>query len=77
MKMIKEYVEAGISSVGELEGALQLAMQLEFATIPPYLCAQWSTKDDPDRVEGVLHKIVSQEKMCIRDSSARLYGLSG
>ena len=36
-------------------------MQLEFATIPPYLCAQWSVKSDPDRVEGVLHKIVSQE----------------
>jgi hypothetical protein len=34
---------------------------LEFATIPPYLCAQWSTKNDPDKVEGVLHKIVSQE----------------
>jgi hypothetical protein len=61
MKMIKEYVEAGISSIDELKGALQLAMQLEFATIPPYLCAQWSTKNDPDRVEGVLHKIVSQE----------------
>src|SRR6202035_5614460 len=61
MKTIKEHVEAGILSVDELKDALQLAMQLEFATIPPYLCAQWSTQSDPDRVEGVLHKIVSQE----------------
>ena len=25
------------------------------------MCTQWSVKSDPDRVEGVLHKIVSQE----------------
>jgi Ferritin-like len=61
MKTIKQYVETGILSLDDLKGALQLAMQLEFATIPPYLCAQWSIKHDPDRVEGVLHKIVSQE----------------
>lgn len=61
MRTIKEHVEAGILSTDQLKEALQLAMQLEFATIPPYLCAQWSTKSDPDRVEAVLHKIVSQE----------------
>jgi hypothetical protein len=36
-------------------------MQLEFATIPPYLCAQWSIKEDPNRIEATLHEIVSQE----------------
>jgi hypothetical protein len=61
MKTITEYVEARILSPDDLKGALQLAMRLEFATIPPYLCAQWSVKYDPDRTEGVLHRIVSQE----------------
>ncbi|MGE7435949.1 ferritin-like domain-containing protein [Kitasatospora sp. NPDC001175] len=61
MKTIREYVEARILSLDDLKGALQLAMRLEFATIPPYLCAQWSVQNDPDRTEGVLHRIVSQE----------------
>lgn len=61
MKTIAQYVETGVLSLDDLKGALQLAMQLEFATIPPYLCAQWSIKRDPDRLEGVLHRIVSQE----------------
>lgn len=61
MKTLREYVEARILSLDDLKGALQLAMRLEFATIPPYLCAQWSVKRDPDRTEGVLHRVVSQE----------------
>jgi Ferritin-like len=61
MKTIREYVAARILSPNDLKNALQLAMRLEFATIPPYLCAQWSVKYDPDRTEGVLHRIVSQE----------------
>jgi hypothetical protein len=61
MKTLGEYVEARILSPDDLKGALQLAMRLEFATIPPYLCAQWSVKRDPDRTEGVLHRVVSQE----------------
>ncbi|WP_435602097.1 ferritin-like domain-containing protein [Streptomyces sp. bgisy130] len=61
VKTIREYVEAGTLSLDDLKGALQLAMRLEFSTIPPYLCAQWSVKRDPDRVEGVVHEVVSQE----------------
>ncbi|MBF8185279.1 ferritin-like protein [Nonomuraea sp. K274] len=61
MKTLREYVEARILSPDDLKGALRLAMRLEFATIPPYLCAQWSVKHDPDRTEGVVHRVVSQE----------------
>lgn len=61
MKTVAEFVGSGIQTVSELQDALQLAMRLEFSTIPPYLCAQWSIKRDPDRVEGILHRIVSQE----------------
>src|SRR5262245_41269998 len=61
MKTIRQFVEAGIPALPDLKEALQLAMQLEFGTIPPYLCAQWSVKEDRDRTEGVLHKVVSQE----------------
>lgn len=61
MKTLREYVEARTLPLEDLKGALQLAMRLEFSTIPPYLCAQWSVKRDPDRAEGVVHEIVSQE----------------
>lgn len=61
MKSIQEIVSAGIKGLPDLKAALRLAMQLEFATIPPYLCAQWSIKRDPDRTEGVIHRIVSDE----------------
>jgi|GEM_PF-2355432 len=60
-RTIASFVAGGINDIGDLHAALHLAMQLEFATIPPYLCAQWSIHDDPDRVEGVLHRIVGQE----------------
>jgi hypothetical protein len=61
MKMISEYVADGISSLKDLKQALYLAAQLEFSTIPPYLCAQWSIVHDPDRVEGLIHHVVGQE----------------
>jgi hypothetical protein len=58
---LRSFTDAGIGSLGALHAALKLAMQLEFATIPPYLCAQWSIRNDPDRVEQTLHSIVGQE----------------
>jgi hypothetical protein len=61
MNTISEFVQTGIPTLNHLKAALQLAMQLEFSTIPPYLCAQWSIREDPDRVEGILHRIVNQE----------------
>ncbi|MDW9366957.1 hypothetical protein GOB34_04250 [Sinorhizobium meliloti] len=61
MKTLQQFTRGGIQTLVDLRNALQLAIQLEFATIPPYLCAKWSIKYDPDRIEGVLHHIVSQE----------------
>jgi len=63
MKAISEFVSNGISTLQDLQAALKLAMQLEFATIPPYLCAQWSIDPgaDPGRVAGLIQSIVVQE----------------
>ena len=65
MKSIAEYVQSGISTLTELEDALQTAMQLEFSTIPPYLCAQWSinSNSDPSNVAGLIQNIVIQEML--------------
>ncbi|MDX8502114.1 ferritin-like domain-containing protein [Mesorhizobium sp. VK4C] len=63
MKSIAEFVRDGISNLSELQDALQTAVRLEFSTIPPYLCAEWSITDgeDPDDVGGTLKDIVRQE----------------
>jgi hypothetical protein len=63
MKTMAQFVEDQIHSAAELHEALTLAMKLEFSTIPPYLCAQWSIKPDgdPSRVGRMIQKIVIQE----------------
>ena len=61
MKTIAEHVQDGISALSDLQDALQTAMQLEFATIPPYLCAQWSINSDPSGVTDMIQNIVIQE----------------
>src|SRR5215470_7448984 len=62
-RTIRETVEVGISNIAELQGSLLTAIQLEFSTIPPYLCAQWSINNDPDNVEGTIENIVLQEML--------------
>src|SRR5262245_58400143 len=41
-----------------LRESLQAAVELEFATLPPYLCGLWSIKD-PDRDRTVYNLILS------------------
>jgi hypothetical protein len=62
MKTITQFVRQGIENPSELQDALQTAMQLEFSTLPPYLCAEWSISgDDPDAVANLIRDIVIQE----------------
>jgi|tagenome__1003787_1003787.scaffolds.fasta_scaffold20984544_3 hypothetical protein len=44
-----------------LKASLQAAVELEMATIPPYLCAMWSIKDLADPVRGMIQEIVLEE----------------
>ncbi|ONH58837.1 hypothetical protein CcI49_19060 [Frankia sp. CcI49] len=63
-RTIRETVENGISDLFELQASLLTAIQLEFSTIPPYLCAQWSVRDpDPSEVEKRLKTVVTQEML--------------
>ena len=63
MASIARFVQQGINTPDELKEALQLAVQLEFATLPPYLCAEWSVNgdNDPDGVAGTINGIAQQE----------------
>jgi hypothetical protein len=62
-RSILETVESGINNLQELQGSLLTAIQLEFSTIPPYLCAQWSINNDPSGVSGLIQGIVVQEML--------------
>jgi hypothetical protein len=44
-----------------LRTALQSAVELEMATIPPYLCALWSIKDPAAPAAGLIRTIVLEE----------------
>jgi len=46
-----------------LKTALQTAAQLEFATIPPYLCAMWSIKDTDSAVYMSFREVVMEEML--------------
>ena len=61
MKTIAQHIQDGISTLADLQDALQTAMQLEFATLPPYLCAQWSINSDPSDVGGMIQGVAVQE----------------
>ncbi len=63
MKTITQFVRQGIKDTSELKDALQTAMRLEFSTIPPYLCAEWSIKPTagPNKVRNKIKGIVIQE----------------
>jgi hypothetical protein len=66
-RTIRETVENGINDLAELQASLLTAIQLEFATIPPYLCAHWSIKrepgSDPSGVGRMLAGVTGQEML--------------
>ena len=62
-RTLRQIVESGISNLAELQEALLMAIQLEFSTIPPYLCAQWSINNDPSDVNSMIQGIVVQEML--------------
>ena len=43
--------------------ALEVAVALELATLPPYLCGYWSVTDDPDGVSVSIGTVVFEEML--------------
>jgi hypothetical protein len=60
MRTIAKIISDGITKVEDLRESLQLAAQLEFSTIPPYLSAEWSIRNG-DEVQDAIDEIVIQE----------------
>lgn len=78
MKTITQFVRQGINNKSELKDALQTAMRLEFSTLPPYLCAEWSISgNDQDGVGRMIRKIVLQEMFHFALAGNMLSAISG
>lgn len=56
-------VPAADHDLNWLRQSLQAAMELELATLPPYLCAEWSVKNESDPVRASIHNIVRDEML--------------
>jgi hypothetical protein len=56
-------VPAADRNLDWLKESLREAVRLEFSTIPPYLCAMWSVKDQDDPVSGIIFDVVLQEML--------------
>jgi hypothetical protein len=63
--------------IEHLKGALQAAVTLEFATLPPYLSALWSVKDDLSVVAKSLREIVQEEMLHMALACNLLVGIDG
>jgi len=57
--------------------ALNTAAALEFATIPPYLVALWSIKDQTDPIAGSIRSIIHEEMTHLALACNLITGLGG
>ncbi|MFJ5531064.1 ferritin-like protein [Streptomyces sp. NPDC093261] len=63
--------------VGWLRSALQVAVRIEFSTIPPYLCGWWSIKDRKCDAARLIRRIISDEMYHLGIVCNLLVGLGG
>lgn len=74
---VKSFVNDGINTIVDLRQALQCAIEMEFSTIPPYLCAEWSIKDNEHIASSILHEIVVQEMFHVSLNCNMLAAIGG
>ena len=60
---ISELVRATNHDIDWLRNALQIAIQLELSTLPPYLIARWTIKNPSDLVANSINEIRGEEML--------------
>ncbi len=63
IKLVLAKAEQDELGIEMLKKSLQAAIEIEFATIPPYLCALWSIKDELHPVAKSIREIVHEEML--------------
>jgi Ferritin-like len=70
-------VGPGQRDLGWLRAGLQDAIQLEFSTIPPYLCAMWSIEDSQHPFYQILREVMMEEMLHMGIACNLLAGIGG
>ncbi len=73
----KGAARAGESWLEALRESLQMAVTLEFATVPPYLCALWSIGEELHPVAVSIREIVQQEMLHMGLAANMLAAIGG
>lgn len=82
-RTIRKHLERGTEvytradAIEHLKTALQGAVTLEFATLPPYLSALWSIKDDLDPVATSIREIAQEEMLHMALACNMLVAIGG
>lgn len=66
----------GPQTVDDLRSMLQTAVELEWFTMPPYLCAMWSLREAGD-VGGILRSVAMEEMLHMAICCNLLVGIGG
>jgi len=77
LKQCKEHAVGKITTLDVLKKSLQTAVEIEFATIPPYLCAIWSIKDDLHPVAKSIREILQEEMLHLAFACNMLTAIGG
>jgi hypothetical protein len=76
--MIMVKPQGGIETVKELQDHLQIAIELEHAVIPPYLCALYSIEDGANTTAAAsLHDVVVEEMLHLTLAANVLNAIGG
>jgi hypothetical protein len=73
----REDVATAAERLALLKKTLQQAVLLEFATLPPYLCALWSIKDNLHPVAKSIRNVVQEEMLHMALACNMLASLGG
>ena len=76
-RTLAQIMGGGIMDRPTLQESLEAAIRLELSTVPPYLCAEWSVKDQADPVAGLIHSIVIQEMLHMGLAANMLVAIGG
>ncbi len=79
---IEERLDAGTQSARPdgliwLHDSLDAAIRLEFSTIPPYLCALWSIKDQASPAADSIRRVVQEEMLHMALACNMLVAIGG
>lgn len=63
LRSIPDLLADPVHNIAWLKEALQNAVRLEFATIPPYLCALWSINENDHPAQEAIKSVVMEEML--------------